>query len=90
MKDTAGRANVAPSDNPADEVWGVIFEIPDAEIPALDKAEGRGYERRTVEATPDGEPTSVVTYIAKPEAIDDTPAPPSTACRRIIGSNSTR
>lgn len=67
-KDSAGRANIIPAANPGEEVWGVVFEISDAEV--LDKAEA-GYDRRSLEVVIDGKPARVETYIARPERTAD-------------------
>lgn len=44
-RDHSGKANVEPHEGA--EVWGVIYEIPNAELPNLDTGEG-GYVRRVM------------------------------------------
>ncbi len=52
-RDGSGKCDVIATSNQADVVWGVIFEIPTAEKPALDLAEGlgSGYAEKEVEVT---------------------------------------
>ncbi|HXG70824.1 MAG TPA: gamma-glutamylcyclotransferase family protein [Gemmatimonadaceae bacterium] len=41
--DGSGKAHVEPEEGA--EVWGVLYSIPDADLPTLDVGEGRGYAR---------------------------------------------
>jgi len=72
--DGSGKCNIAPSETPADIAYGVVFELPDTELPALDRAEGvgHGYHRDyNVPVTfPDGHVEKILAYIADPDAID--------------------
>lgn len=72
--DRSGKCNIAQSESSADIVHGVVFEVPDTELSALDQAEGvgHGYHRDSnVPVTlPDGHVESILAYIADPDAID--------------------
>lgn len=72
--DGSGKGNIASTGNPEDVVWGVIFEIDDQDRSALDRSEG-GYNRITTEVlTADGQ-LSVVTYVARPDRMDNSLRP---------------
>jgi hypothetical protein len=49
-KDGSGKCNAFETGNPVDELYGVVFEIDEADRPGLDRAEGRGkgYEDKMV------------------------------------------
>lgn len=72
--DNSGKGNIVGTGNPADEVWGVVFEISDAERTALDKSEG-GYTRTKIDVLSETGTVRSVTYIAKPDRIDDSLKP---------------
>ncbi len=62
----SGKCNIEATTNPADRVYGVLFNIPTAEETALDDAEGlgRGYRKDKVRVlVPDGA-CAAVAYIA--------------------------
>jgi gamma-glutamylcyclotransferase len=52
--------------DPASDVWGVLYEIDDACLAAMDKAEGvpRAYRREWIEVIVDGKPRRAITYVA--------------------------
>jgi gamma-glutamylcyclotransferase (GGCT)/AIG2-like uncharacterized protein YtfP len=55
--------------DPADEVWGVLWEVTDAHLESLDEYEGVAvgmYFRDTVEVTSDGDRFEAIVYIANP------------------------
>jgi gamma-glutamylcyclotransferase len=64
--DGSGKCGVLPTADPADVVWGVLFEIDDRELSILDRAEGagRGYLRETIAVRAGGRPVEAATYIA--------------------------
>jgi hypothetical protein len=64
-KDGSGKCNIAPA-GPDIEAFGVVFELDDRELPALDSAEGRGYgyERITLDVFLNGTTLSCWTYEA--------------------------
>jgi gamma-glutamylcyclotransferase len=43
QRDDSGKANVEP--HAESEVWGVVYLIPDDDLPVLDQGEGHGYTR---------------------------------------------
>jgi gamma-glutamylcyclotransferase (GGCT)/AIG2-like uncharacterized protein YtfP len=72
-----GVADVMPT--PGRSVWGVLYELEDSELPALDAKEGAGwaYDRVAVTVWPDGggEPVEAVAYrVAQPEPTPITPS----------------
>ncbi|MFP3882156.1 MAG: gamma-glutamylcyclotransferase family protein [Actinomycetota bacterium] len=72
-KDESGKADAYFTGDSADEVWGVIVEVPDDERNALDRAEGlgQGYTERDVTVYDlSGEAHQVTAYIADESAID--------------------
>jgi cation transport regulator ChaC len=78
-----GAADVVESEG--DEVWGVLYEVPDGA--ALDAKEGAGfaYRRREVEVERDGRPTPAVVY----EVIDKEPeevAPTAEYAALVLGA----
>jgi len=70
--DRSGKADAFRTGNPADAVWGVVYEVDEEQKTRLDWVEGvgRGYveEEVTVVRT-DGEPHVVRTYVADPAYI---------------------
>jgi hypothetical protein len=71
--DGSGKCDAFRTGDPANEVWGVIVDVPDTERRSLDRAEGlgKGYECRTVEVFDDaGASHTTVAYVAQPSHID--------------------
>lgn len=64
--DLSAKANCEPTTDASDVVHGGIYGILEAELPELDKAEGRGkgYERVNVKVETNGGMVSAFTYIA--------------------------
>ena len=55
-----------------DQAWGVLFEIPEDQIAALDDAEGlgKGYAREEIQVcAEDGQAVESAVYLATPEAV---------------------
>jgi gamma-glutamylcyclotransferase (GGCT)/AIG2-like uncharacterized protein YtfP len=72
-KDGSGKAMLVA--DAASHAHGVLFNIAEEEMEALDRSEGRGkgYERLegfTVRSEPDGAPLRVTTYMADETAVD--------------------
>jgi len=66
-QDGSAKCDIAQSDHPDDLVYGVVFELPGSEKPALDHAEGlgQGYEQKTVTVVKGNTETlSAFTYYA--------------------------
>jgi gamma-glutamylcyclotransferase len=59
-----GSADVVVDD--ASAVWGVLYEVDDACLAAMDRVEGvpAAYRREWVEVTAGGKPRQVITYVA--------------------------
>jgi cation transport regulator ChaC len=73
-KDGSAKCNSLYTGAADDEVWGVIFDIPKAEKPKLDSAEGlgAGYNDHEVEVvTTAGEKVKTRTYLADASAITE-------------------
>jgi gamma-glutamylcyclotransferase len=68
--DGSGKGNIVATGSTTDVVWGVVFKVADGERNRLDRSEG-GYDPTTIEiVTPIG-PLAVVTYIAKPNRVNN-------------------
>ncbi|KQW75628.1 hypothetical protein ASC89_22080 [Devosia sp. Root413D1] len=77
-KDGSAKCNALATGDHHDVVYGVVFEIPEPEKPALDAAEGLngGYEQHTVAVRlANGRTLEVVTYIAASTAVGPDVAP---------------
>ena len=72
--DGSGKGNLVATGDPADVVWGVVFEIADGERKRLDDSEG-GYDPITIDVVTANGPISVLTYIAKPNRVNNTIRP---------------
>jgi hypothetical protein len=76
LRDSSGKADAARTDNPDSLVNGVVFKIPEIQLPILDKFEGAtgtnaGYSRKEVAVRMvDGSEFEAWTYLANPHAID--------------------
>jgi len=63
----SGKCDIEFTNDPNDVVYGVVFQIPASEKPALDKKEGigNGYEEKSVSVTgQNGQSFNAVTYYA--------------------------
>lgn len=72
-KDRSGKATLVKSDNAASRVYGVLFDIDPADLPALHREEGKGYERIAnfpVQRGDGDKPLDVFTYIASADRTD--------------------
>ena len=74
-KDGSGKATIEKTDRDADYVYGVLFEVAEAELSALDRCEGypRHYDRDMafdVVLLQTQEVKRAVTYIAQAEKVD--------------------
>lgn len=85
--DGSAKADAFATDNATEFVWGVVFEIDDAEKSALDRAEGLGHgysERRVELISQDGEQLSATMYFADADAIVATHKPYSWYLRFVV------
>jgi len=74
-QDGSGKATISVSVAPESRVYGVVFEIDEADMGKLDRLEGRGrgYDRVdsfNVATRADAAPLSVTTYVASPRSVD--------------------
>jgi gamma-glutamylcyclotransferase len=70
-QDGSGKATISKATG--SQVFGVVFDLDERELPELDRYEGKGYDRRDdfpVLNAGSQEPVSVVTYIASPAYIN--------------------
>lgn len=68
--DGSAKANIRPAED--GEVWGVVYRLPVAALPELDRIEG-GYQRRLVEVVDrTGRPLSCHTYFSSRLTDDST------------------
>ncbi|CUS37647.1 gamma-glutamylcyclotransferase [Candidatus Nitrospira nitrificans] len=73
-QDGSGKANVEP--DPAGEVWGVLYALPDHHLAVLDRGEGQGYaRRREIVRTRAGADVHAWVYVAVSPAADPTLRP---------------
>jgi cation transport regulator ChaC len=69
QKDSSGKANVEPC--PGEEVWGVVYAIPNAHLKILDHGEGTGYGRKRMSVRmSSGEVTESWVYLARAPSKD--------------------
>ncbi|MFT3909745.1 MAG: gamma-glutamylcyclotransferase family protein [Ferruginibacter sp.] len=72
--DGSGKGNIEQTNNPADKVWGVIFEIDDQEKAKLDEAEGlgNGYNETLIDVTAtNGQKVSTQVYLGDAGVINN-------------------
>lgn len=76
-KDESGKGNAVKTDNPEDVVYGVLFEIEEAEQSLLNKYEGlsKGYNIENVEVITADRSFRAFTYLADVAAVDDSLIP---------------
>lgn len=72
--DGSGKGNIVPTDEAGGEVWGVVFEVEDGDRTSLNNSEG-GYAPVMIEVLTSEGTRSVLTYIAKPNRVDDARRP---------------
>lgn len=71
--DGSGKCDIPRSANPAERVYGVVYLVPDEQIPPLDAAEdiGSGYLRKPIEIFSEtAPPITAEAYIAQQSFID--------------------
>lgn len=71
--DGSGKCDI-PEAGRSDRAHGVVYEISDDAVGALDRFES-GYERRVMEVELEGAPAAVQVYLADPEHIDENARP---------------
>jgi len=75
-RDESGKCNMFQTGVQEHVVYGVVFDVPEVQLKALDKAEGTGYHHEPVKvALRDGNHFCTLVYIADANAIDDSLIP---------------
>lgn len=72
-RDGSGKCTIGHTGRPSDIVHGVLFTVPQSQVPSLDRAEGEGteYDRVPIQVTTENDKTvPAETYIAKEELVD--------------------
>ena len=71
-RDGSGKCAFVPTGDPRDRLWGVLYEIDEAERPWLDAAEalGTGYEHVTVQVFTETDMVTAIAYRAMPPQLD--------------------
>jgi gamma-glutamylcyclotransferase len=66
-KDGSGKCNIPEVNDPTAIVHGVLFEVPEHQLPALNRAEGEGYgyEQTTIDVSFAGSATPALVYLAQ-------------------------
>jgi hypothetical protein len=77
--DKSGKCNIIKTDSTGDVVSGVVFEVSDDQLKALDKAEGLGqgyhHDCNIPVRLPDGTEMPILAYVADSNFIEDTLIP---------------
>ena len=68
-KDGSGKCDAFRTGSPDDRLWGVLDRLSDGQLVELDRFEGPGYHRVTVQVTCGKRALDAVLYVAKPDAI---------------------
>jgi gamma-glutamylcyclotransferase len=74
-RDGSGKCNVVPTGRVQDVVHGLLFELPEAELAALHRAEGFGYDQAWANVSCDGEARRAMFYLGRAEFVDDSLRP---------------
>ncbi|HEY6152262.1 MAG TPA: gamma-glutamylcyclotransferase family protein [Candidatus Udaeobacter sp.] len=75
-RDESGKCNIFKTGDHNDAVYGVVFEVPEDQLKALDKAEGRDYHHEPLKVTLlDGDHLCTLTYVAGADVIDESMIP---------------
>lgn len=71
--DGSGKCNIPLTNNPTDCVHGVLFDLPEDQLPELDLFEGAGcgYLRSVLTVEHRGSPTEAAVYLAQGEHTDE-------------------
>jgi cation transport regulator ChaC len=71
-RDGSGKCNIVPASS-EERVYGVVFDVSDSELRALDEAEqrGRGYERRNMTLQGDSSTVDAFAYVAQSAYVDN-------------------
>jgi cation transport regulator ChaC len=76
--DGSAKCDLWATERENDVAWGVLFEIPEEQIGALDEAEGlgKGYAREVIQVLAEnGQAIEAAVYLATPDAVEPTLKP---------------
>jgi gamma-glutamylcyclotransferase len=68
-EDGSGKCNAYRTDDPQDQVFGIVYTLSQAERAELDRVEGPGYIAMPVEVLSAGQAISAFAYIARAETV---------------------
>lgn len=68
--DHSGKCDLLDTGYPADNAWGVLYQMDASDQSALTSAEGAGYRFEAFPVVYDGKPIEAMTFLAKPEQQD--------------------
>jgi gamma-glutamylcyclotransferase len=75
-KDESGKCNIFQTGDHNDVVYGVVFDVPENQLEALDKAEGLDYHHEPINVTLlDGNHLCTLTYVAGADVVDKSLVP---------------
>ena len=66
--DGSGKGDAFRTGDPGDRLWGALFHLDEGQLAKLDRIEGPGYERRTVQVLLGERGLEADLYAARPEA----------------------
>ena len=66
--DGSGKGDAFRTGDPGDRLWGALFRLDERQLAKLDRIEGPGYERRTVQVLLGERGLEADLYVARPEA----------------------
>jgi hypothetical protein len=73
--DQSGKCNIVDAENLHERVHGVLFDVPDAELPLLDELEKGYHHQGLLVVLPDNTTQRALGYVADAENINDTLKP---------------
>jgi|688.fasta_scaffold572978_2 hypothetical protein len=69
--DGSGKCDIPETGNATDIVYGVLYDLPEDQLPNLERAEGNGYTRSTICVSSGGSVVQASAFLAMPEQIND-------------------
>lgn len=69
--DGSGKCDIPETENPTDIAYGVLYDLPEHQLPKLERAEGNGYMRSAICVLSGGSLVQASAFLAMPEQIND-------------------